>query len=164
VAGDDGELVVDISRRQRGRGANICPDAACIERAAKRSAFGRALRTAVPRVDPKGLADRIRNGVAAAALDELRRARRRGGVILGRRAVGRGLRDGEVSLLILARDAAPSVRRALGWATRLPAVPTVEFGTRDALGRSVGGRPTSVVGTTAAAVACRIQEILERSP
>lgn len=44
VVDDSGSLVVDARAVMPGRGAWIHPDAACLERAERRQAFGRALR------------------------------------------------------------------------------------------------------------------------
>jgi predicted RNA-binding protein YlxR (DUF448 family) len=44
----DGTLVVDLERRLPGRGASVHPDPTCVELAAKRRAFPRALRVEGP--------------------------------------------------------------------------------------------------------------------
>jgi predicted RNA-binding protein YlxR (DUF448 family) len=43
----DGTLTLDPSGRAPGRGAYTCPSAACFERAKRRRAFSRTLRTNV---------------------------------------------------------------------------------------------------------------------
>jgi len=43
----DGEVVRDDARERPGRGAYLHDDPACLERAARRRAFGRAFRRAV---------------------------------------------------------------------------------------------------------------------
>ena len=43
-----GDIVVDSSGRTGGRGCYLCPDAACLDRAVKRKALGRALEAQVP--------------------------------------------------------------------------------------------------------------------
>ena len=44
----DGRVVADPSGRLAGRGAYVCDDAACIERAITKGALGRALKTSLP--------------------------------------------------------------------------------------------------------------------
>ena len=44
----DGAVVADPSGRLAGRGAYVCDDAACIERAVTKGALGRALKTQLP--------------------------------------------------------------------------------------------------------------------
>ena len=50
----DGALVADPQARMPGRGAYVCREGACFERARERNAFGRALRQ---RVRPAPVAD-----------------------------------------------------------------------------------------------------------
>ncbi len=40
----DGEVAVDPTGKANGRGANVCPTAACFEQAVKRKRFAAALR------------------------------------------------------------------------------------------------------------------------
>jgi len=51
-----GRVVVDAAR-SGGRGAWLHPAQACLERAARRKAFGRALRASGASVDPEALRD-----------------------------------------------------------------------------------------------------------
>ena len=44
----EGELLVDKTGRANGRGAYLCDDPACLQRAIKRKALSRAFRTQVP--------------------------------------------------------------------------------------------------------------------
>jgi predicted RNA-binding protein YlxR (DUF448 family) len=53
---ETGQVVVDAAR-SGGRGAWLHPAEACLERAARRRAFGRALRAPGARVDPATLWD-----------------------------------------------------------------------------------------------------------
>ncbi len=51
----DGVSELRIGRKYPGRGAWVCPQQSCMEFAAKRKAFDRALRTAVPSDAPPRL-------------------------------------------------------------------------------------------------------------
>ena len=44
----DGRIAIDETGRAAGRGAYVCHDAACVERAIGKGALGRALATRVP--------------------------------------------------------------------------------------------------------------------
>jgi predicted RNA-binding protein YlxR (DUF448 family) len=46
VRGDDGRVRVDRRQRERGRGAYVCPSAACFEAALTRRRLGHAFRCA----------------------------------------------------------------------------------------------------------------------
>jgi predicted RNA-binding protein YlxR (DUF448 family) len=54
-----GHLRLDASQRGGGRGAYVCPRAACIEDACRRSAWSRALRRGVARQDAGQLVARL---------------------------------------------------------------------------------------------------------
>ena len=59
--GPEGNLVVDRSRRQAGRGAYLC-GVGCLEAAVKRKAFGRAFRGKAGQVDPAALGRALAEG------------------------------------------------------------------------------------------------------
>ena len=48
VLTDDGEILADRTGRANGRGAYLCDDPACLQKAIKRKAFSRAFRQQVP--------------------------------------------------------------------------------------------------------------------
>ena len=58
-ADERGHLRLDASRHAGGRGAYVCPRAACIEEACRRSAWSRALRRGVAREDAGRLVARF---------------------------------------------------------------------------------------------------------
>ena len=48
VKSPEGSISMDFSGRSPGRGAYLCPDAACLARARKSKALERAFETAIP--------------------------------------------------------------------------------------------------------------------
>jgi len=48
VRSPEGEISLDLKGRSPGRGAYVCPDAACFARARKSKAFERALSVTIP--------------------------------------------------------------------------------------------------------------------
>ena len=48
VRSPDGEISLDVKGKKPGRGAYVCPSAACLKRAIKTKALERALDTAIP--------------------------------------------------------------------------------------------------------------------
>lgn len=48
VRGTDGTVRVDFSGKVNGRGAYLCPNAACLEKARKSRALERSLETPIP--------------------------------------------------------------------------------------------------------------------
>jgi predicted RNA-binding protein YlxR (DUF448 family) len=59
----DGEVVMDETGSQPGRGAYLCADASCWRLASRRSALQRALRAPLP----AGLKDRLEQGAVVAS-------------------------------------------------------------------------------------------------
>ena len=51
----EGEVLPDLTGRRNGRGAYLCFDAACVERAKKRRGLERTLRTNIPKEFFEGL-------------------------------------------------------------------------------------------------------------
>lgn len=48
VRAPDGQILLDFRGKAPGRGAYVCPDAACLKKAARSRALERAFGTAVP--------------------------------------------------------------------------------------------------------------------
>ena len=48
VRSPEGEISLDFKGKKPGRGAYVCPDAACLSRARKSRALERAFETAIP--------------------------------------------------------------------------------------------------------------------
>ena len=48
VRAPDGEISIDFKGKKSGRGAYVCPDAACLKKAEKTRALERAFETAIP--------------------------------------------------------------------------------------------------------------------
>lgn len=90
-------------------------------------------------------------------------ARRAGKVLIGTDAVRRGVRRGEVSLVILAGDASPvqleKVRRLL----RHQEVSHLTMGDRDMLGAAVGAGPVSALAVTDPSLGEQLRRRLPRS-
>lgn len=48
VACADGEIRVDQTKKEKGRGAYVCPDVNCIEKAKKKNWLARSLKCKIP--------------------------------------------------------------------------------------------------------------------
>ena len=48
VRSPEGEISFDLTGRKPGRGAYVCPDAACLKKAIKSKAFERAFSASIP--------------------------------------------------------------------------------------------------------------------
>ena len=146
VVAPDGRLVGDPLMKLPGRGAHTCPKSACLRRAVERGGFARSLkqRVVLPRAEEL---------IAHAGSASLRRChellgllRRGDHIVPGARPVQEYLKQGELGLVLVARDhserSAADVLRA---AERSGAI-CVRFSTAEALGRSIGRKLTGVLG------------------
>ena len=61
----DDQFLLDPSGKLAGRGAYVCPSAACLAQAVKRKSFDRAFRQAVPREAVGGLEASIQQYLSA---------------------------------------------------------------------------------------------------
>lgn len=59
VKSPEGEIVLDRTGKAPGRGAYICPDAACLKKAEKGRALERAFSSQIPRAVYDELSDRL---------------------------------------------------------------------------------------------------------
>ena len=57
-----GEISMDLVGKKPGRGAYVCPDAACLAKAQKKKALERAFETAIPQEIYDALVQRMEEG------------------------------------------------------------------------------------------------------
>ncbi len=116
VAAPDGSVVADLRGRLPGRGAWVTASAEAVGTAEKRKLFARALDAPVT-VAP-GLADRVAEGLRAAALGALSLARKAGAVVSGFAKVEAALAREPVIALIHAAEAGADGAAKLDGAAR----------------------------------------------
>jgi len=85
-------------------------------------------------------------------------------VIRGTDAVRTALREGDACLVILAEDAAETQTKKITGLLGNRGVPSAVLGTREELGRALGGPPLSAVALSQPAFAERFREKLEANP
>src|SRR5690606_13301892 len=81
VAGPDGTVVPDLKRKLPGRGCWVTADRRCVDKAAAKNLFPRALRTAVK--VPDDLGGMVDGLLVRSALGALGLARKAGAVAMG---------------------------------------------------------------------------------
>ncbi len=143
VVGPDGQIVPDLKRTLPGRGCWVSARHDCVERAAKKNAFARALKSEVSvRPDLAQLVDGL---FARAALGALGLARKAGAVVSGASKVEAAVKSGKALAVIHAADAADDGVRKLGQVRRraglsnLPEVPAYKLFLQAELGLALGG-------------------------
>lgn len=140
VLGPDGTVVPDLKERLPGRGVWLTATYDTIAEAAKRRAFGRALKTDARA--PDGLAEQVDGLLAESALGALALANKAGDLVFGHTKVEEALRSGRVIALVHAADAAADGVRKLDGKARAvtggQGLPTICVFTADELGLASG--------------------------
>lgn len=126
-------LVADPTRKLGGRGVSVHATRACLEAAARRGGFARALGKKVS-VDPNELAEQLLTRLDARVRGLLLAAARTRNIALGTDAVRGVLGDQRIQLLLVANDAAGRREELTRAADRLGRACAV-FGTKQTLGQ-----------------------------
>jgi hypothetical protein len=111
VAGPDGAVVPDLSRKLPGRGVWVAADRLSIAAAAKKNLFARSAKA--PLSAPRDLADQVQTLLEARLLAGLGLARKAGALTCGYEAVREALGSGKAAVLIEAIDGAEDGRRKI---------------------------------------------------
>jgi predicted RNA-binding protein YlxR (DUF448 family) len=120
-----------------GRGAYVCPTAACLDAAAGRGRLARALRAEVAVPAAGALAAMVRAAAERKVAALLGQGRRMGCVASGHEATADRVARGQAALLLLTVDAPPEAERlaAAAGAARMPVGRAL---TRESLGAALG--------------------------
>lgn len=120
--GPDGTVAPDVNARAPGRGAWIGVTRAALETAIAKGklkgALLRAFKTKTVTI-PEDLPQRIEDALARATLDRLGLEARAGNLLTGSDRIAEAARNGQVSLLLHASDAAEDGNRKLDQALRV---------------------------------------------
>ncbi|MGE0409040.1 MAG: DUF448 domain-containing protein [Amphiplicatus sp.] len=108
VLSPDGVVTPDLAGKLPGRGAWTRAARGAVVLAASRGRFSRAFKKQsrlAEGVTPEGLADQVEAGLEARALSALGLSRRAGKLVVGFDQTKAALKDGNVAVLLTARDA-----------------------------------------------------------
>lgn len=164
VRGADGQVLPDLSRKLPGRGAHLCPERRCFEKAVERRAFARAFRAEVIAPDPQTLADAFTTASEQRVASMLAVAGRCGWLHAGRDAVRLALRRDRAALVLLALDASAGLAEQVGGAANARRVPQRRLLNRQSLGRILGRRELAVVAVSHRGLAERLRLEIARIP
>ncbi|MDP2340330.1 MAG: YlxR family protein [Deltaproteobacteria bacterium] len=139
----DGAVGFDVAARLPGRGAWVCAQKACLEKASdpKHGGFARAFDAAVV-FEPAVLRDQVRALLDADLLARLGLLRRQGQLILGRDDVARRLIN--LAFVGLSTDLSDNSRHEVK--ETLKDLEQVAFPAMAVVGEALGVRPVGVVG------------------
>jgi len=158
-------LVPDARRKLGGRGVWIMPSRACVERAATKGGFARALHQAFGRgntpktqVDGSAVLQVLRTQLER-RLEGLLGGGRRGRLVLVGTDIAReSLREGRSRLLVFAHDAAGR-RNDLERAAERAEVPVVSVSTKATLGAWLGRETVGVLSIEDEGLAAHIERV-----
>ena len=137
--------VIDYSEKLPGRGAYVCPERGCIDKALKGGLLSRAFKEGSKVPQPDEFYQDLNDKVLKKIISLLGMARKSRKVVMGFDPVLEGLRKEPGGLLILARDLADNTRNKLKEANRSAADGAVSIFTKEALGEMLGGQPVGLV-------------------
>jgi len=143
VEGPDQGLVVDWRRNLGGRGAHVCANRKCVEKAVAYKSFDRAFGKKMSRADVEGLLEMARVAMLRRTATLLSSCRGTGALGIGTDEAKRALGDGKAISLILAEDA--SVRRSFEERAAGANAPVSYVRSKELLGELLDRRPTGVV-------------------
>lgn len=112
VAGPEGDVCVDIRRRQGGRGAHVCPDPVCIGAAVGKQRVARQLKEPVTTSVPALIAS-AQAQMRASVFFLLSLAQKAGRLVSGVEVVAKEAVRGSVQVIVVSSDIAPSSRAQL---------------------------------------------------
>jgi len=137
VTGPDARIVPDILEKLPGRGMWVASNRAALTQAIKKSAFRRAARGPVE--INENLPDLVCELLSKSALDLLGLARKAGAVVQGFTKVEQAIRQGDVAVLVVARDGAEdSLRKISALTKESEGLKRVDSFSRDELGLAFG--------------------------
>jgi len=154
VAPDTFEL--DVAQVKGGRGAYLCPDRACLEKALRRRGLHRSFRQAlagqalagqaVPEAFYRDLSQMLAMVLQPNKIDTfLALARKAGRLALGSTAAEVALKRRKAKLVIIACDASENTRERFAHLAEAQGVPFILHGRRTQMGHLLGRGELSVV-------------------
>lgn len=164
VADPSGKLVPDLKGSLPSRGAYVCPDVACIEKAVG-GRLRRSLKIEGGSVEsPECLRDDIAGAYKRRIVSLLGQARKSGKFTSGTNLVEGELRRGPQPawFAVLARDVSEDISEKMARDLERKSVTFRVFLSKDELGDAIGKSPRSVVLVKDAGIAKAIEESLDR--
>ena len=125
VAGPEGAVTPDLTRKLPGRGVWVAATRAAVDLAVKRDAFSRSAKAKWRA--PADLSDQVEQGLRRRVLAGLGLAKRAGDLICGFDKTAAALEAGRAAWLVEARDGAADGRRKIEQALRRSPRPVEVF-------------------------------------
>ena len=152
-------IALDLDGKKEGRGAYLCYDISCADKATKSRSLERHLKAARPD-DLIVTLKRHLYGENPKALRILGFAHRARSLIFGATATLTAMQNGKARAVILALDLSTNSSVSMRETARLKDIPVYEFGCKEEFGAFFKRRDVGVIGLTATSFADGIREIL----
>jgi predicted RNA-binding protein YlxR (DUF448 family) len=164
VISPDGKVVPDLKGRLPARGAYVCPDGSCIERAASGRLRHSLKAPASVKLSARELVDKVSGQYEVRALSLLGLAQKSGSLVSGTNLVEAEVRRGktEGQAGVIASDASPDVTAAARKTMEKKGIPVADFATRETLGDAIGKSPRSVILVKDTGIAAEFLKTLGR--
>ena len=115
VKSPDGKIFIDSAKKLPGRGAYICPDLECLERAKKSGVLAHALRAEIDENFWSDLAEHIKNfgsgNINLKIKSVLGLARKAGALLIGSDKIEKEMAGHKKILVVIAEDSSEGVRK-----------------------------------------------------
>jgi uncharacterized protein len=161
VCGPTGQLVLDRQGKLPGRGAYICPQRSCAERASKGTRLREAFRHEVTLYPVDELVCAMASVMGDRVLACIRIARKAGRVVSGYAQVSRALVSEPVACLLVAEDTAGERLREYQGRCAQRQIPWRPFLTKTQLGELTGRGECSAIGILDTRLATHLMFYLE---
>jgi len=164
VADPSGSLVPDLKGNLPSRGAYVCPDASCIDKASAGRLSASLKLSKSSGAGSKELQEAVANSYRRRVISLLGQAKKSGRFISGTNLVEGQLRRGPQGhwLAILARDVSEDISEKMLKNLKSASVSFRVFLDKDELGDALGKSPRSVVLVKDAGIAKSIEKSLDR--
>lgn len=139
-------IFVDRFQKAPGRGAYSCYDDQCLEKAEKNRGFQRALKAAQVKIVVADLAEQIVLALETRIIDLLSIAAVAKHTVSGMDSLSRSV--DRIKGFVLASDVAPATEKKVRQWARVRALPIVEYGDAESLGRTQNKPARVVVGVS----------------
>ena len=139
---EDEGIVLDTTGKKNGRGAYVCRNAECLQKAKKTKGLDRSFKMTIPEE----------------VYDSLMKA---GKVVSGEFAVDKSIKDGSAWLVIIASDASDNTTKKFSNSCEFYEVQQYIYGTKEELGRAIGRDMRSSLAITDEGFAKSLGKYLE---
>ncbi len=160
IATPEGKVAIDLRRNLGGRGANVCPTRACVEKVFNKRLLGRVLKTLVHHPNAAEFIDDLKTALLRQMKTLACSSAGSRHVAFGKDLAERALGAGQADCLLIAMDTAR--RDQLSARAASVGVPVATIESKEQLGALFGRVPTGTVAITDCGLARALERVSQR--